>query len=177
MQGLNVAALPVAVLAILIYAQVKNVDPGETGTAEEKRAMIGSVNAPPPPKKASPVVGVLVACVAGVLFGACFNPAQHVIDQATANHCKRLTDECSCINYFDPDDRRIYCTWQPPVQTKNGTTHDHGACTGMPGPDLAFSQFCGIFMASFSILVVAGFYKQFIKNEDLYVNVPLILPV
>ena len=149
-QTLNIAALPVAVLAILIYAQVKNV-PEETaeGSPSEKQPLNGGQiqghsDAVPEGKKApaavgewpkrapipriasarqtiallklvwhAPGAGMVVACVAGVLFGACFNPAQHVIDQATANHCAPIADECACIDYVALDDRRIYCTWDP----------------------------------------------------------------
>jgi hypothetical protein len=46
-------------------------------------------------------------------------------------------------------------------------------CGGMPGPDLAFSQFCGILFASFTIMAVYGGYKQFISGDGpIFINVP-----
>eukprot|EP01051_Picozoa_sp_SAG22_P000392 SAG22_NODE_10_length_35702_cov_72.266992_13_plen_429_part_00 len=157
--ALNIAAMPVAILAILIYAQVRNVPEGEESTPEEQAGLINGGGAPEKPKKAPAVVGVAVACVAGVLFGACFNPAQHVSDLSEKNYCKAIADECSCVHFSTYKDPRVYCSWEPPVG--NAT----GVCGGVPTADMAFSQFCGIFIASFTILAVWGFYQQFVVGQ------------
>ena len=104
-----------------------------------------------PPKKAPKMVGVVVAMCAGFLFGVCFNPASYAIDQAAKHHCNPLSNvgddpKATCLAYHGGDHGRIYCTW-------DGTQKDETKrCGGMPDPDLAFSQFCGIFFASFGIL-------------------------
>ena len=41
----------------------------------------------------------------------------------------------------------------------------------MPGPDLAFSQFCGIFFASFAIMAIYGGYVQATTPDPIFINV------
>jgi hypothetical protein len=54
---------------------------GGAAAAHRRRGAASINDAGQGKKKKSPaIVGVAVACVAGVLFGACFNPAQHAID-------------------------------------------------------------------------------------------------
>jgi glucose uptake protein GlcU len=178
-EGLNVAGALVAIVAILMYAQVQNKSEDEEGTAEEKTPLVASnassINAPATPtrKKAPKWAGMAVAVVAGILFGACFNPATYVTDQAGKNHCNALTTAEACSSFVGGSetsaDERIYCSWD--ACAKPGKQ-----CGGMPAPDLAFSQFCGIFFASFFIMVSWGAYKQFIQGETMYLNKELVVP-
>ena len=171
-QPLNIAGALVAVLAILIYAQVKNKEaaapPPEAGWRKARKSYENVLLAPKEDTSAAgkKFTGVLVAVIAGILFGACFNPCQYAIDQAAKNHCNKILTQTECMTaHFDSDDR-TYCSW-------DGTADPGKMCGGMPGPDLAFSQFCGILFASFTIMAVYGGYKQFIEgNGPIFINVP-----
>ena len=171
-QSLNIAGALVAVLAILIYAQVKNKEapvPQEAGWRRARKSYENVLLAPKEDTAASQkCVGILVAVVAGILFGACFNPCQYAIDKAAKDHCNALsnTTQTECMTaHFDSDDR-TYCSW-------DGTADAGKMCGGMPGPDLAFSQFCGILFASFTIMAVYGAYKQFLSGDGpIFINVP-----
>jgi hypothetical protein len=116
------------------------------------------------------MLGVIAAVCAGFLFGVCFNPAAYVIHQAEINHCNPLSNsKDTCLSYVGGTQHNIYCTW-------DGTAEPAKMCGGMPDPDLAFSQFCGIFFASLGILFVYGIYSQFYLGSNMYVNIPLIIP-
>ena len=178
-QPLNIAGALVAVLAILIYAQVKNKEPpppAEIAGWRKARKSYEDVLLAPSDEAAesgsggSKVVGVAVAVIAGILFGACFNPCQYAIDQAALNHCNPIGEQAECLSAHFGSDDRTYCSW-------DGSADPGKQCGGMPGPDLAFSQFCGILFASFAIMAAYGTYQQFIVGDGpIFINAPLVVP-
>ena len=209
--GLNALGAAVAVVAILVYAQVKNKDPSEQTSnapiASWRQArksyddvlLAGSIqDSGGGGGSGSKLVGIAVSIVAGILFGACFNPPQHAQDQAGLLHCNAITTHDACLaGHFmeggtDPADDRLYCSWNagaaasPACKQCQGSSSCKGTdaeslacspCGGMPTTDLAFSQFCGILFASFAIMVLYGFYLQFIADEGpIYINTGLVVP-
>jgi len=134
--------------------------------------------------KPSFLLGVIMACIAGVLFGTSFNPAQVVTDYAANHHCHAIKhpDECGDAIWHKG---RTYCKW-------DNDADDGKKCGGMPQPDMCFTQFIGIFITSMLIFVGYGLIKMWKGRSSKhpeetiliadgsagqpFVNVPLILP-
>eukprot|EP01065_Artemidia_motanka_P016159 TRINITY_DN1989_c2_g1_i3.p1 TRINITY_DN1989_c2_g1~~TRINITY_DN1989_c2_g1_i3.p1 ORF type:complete len:467 (+),score=160.91 TRINITY_DN1989_c2_g1_i3:87-1487(+) len=220
--GMNVAGALVAVVSVLVYAQVKTMsgdddessgdeydaeedgaDPQIDGPRRRNTQKSGhsvrsnrsessfsgaGVAAAGASRKGKPaedggrfktLAGLLMSLVAGVFFGSCFTPAQVVSDHAANHHCNEVLTPDACSNVL-LNDGRVYCKW-------DNSADDGKKCGGMPIPDMAFSQFCGIMITSWLILVGYGAlqYYRGRKNPSadpgpetayMYVNVPLILP-
>lgn len=219
--GLNIAGAGVAVFSVLVYAQVKTTGSSDDEDAEEIEAPHGqnqvqrsriesgvskgsarssrstvsySGGAMPmggvikgeaaDTQKSGMLAGLLMACIAGVLFGTSFNPAQVVTDYAAKHHCNDIQHPDLCEDAFWHKGR-TYCKW-------DNDGDDGKKCGGMPQPDMAFTQFIGIFISSMLIFIgyglikmCKGMKKQNPEEKILiadgaegipYVNVPLILP-
>jgi len=139
------------------------------------------------------LLGLGMSLVAGVLFGACFNPAQLVQDHAAKHYCNAFLSQHQCETFHQWEgghDGTIglhwYCDW-------DGSADDGKKCGGPPTTDMAFSQFLGIFLTSFTYFVVYAAYKWYKWSQEhpgkdiadsfvggpqgfMFVNVPLILP-
>jgi hypothetical protein len=150
-------------------------------------------------------LGVGGALVAGCLFGTCFNPAQGVSDASVTNYCghinnntdiptsqlsydcNHITTSCMLLGKYpkarahdahgnmtlkgfcdnlEATNGKVYCIWD---ETKD-------ICGGIPTQHMAFSQFCGILLTSFTYYCIYNFYKQGIKGVNPWVNIPLIGP-
>lgn len=213
--GLNIAGAAVAVVSVLVYAQVKTASagnddddeieaPGDAGQqvqrsqvskGSSKSTVSYSAGAMPmggvvkgdgakDSGKPSFMIGVIMSCIAGVLFGTSFNPAQVVTDYASKHHCNDILHPDTCGDAIWHKGR-TYCKW-------DNNADDGKKCGGMPQPDMAFTQFIGIMISSMLIFVGYAIIKMWKgsrgKNpEDTiliadgsagqpFVNVPLILP-
>eukprot|EP00039_Didymoeca_costata_P020190 m.340401 g.340401 ORF g.340401 m.340401 type:complete len:418 (-) comp19274_c0_seq1:118-1371(-) len=217
---MNVIGFIIAVVSILVYSQVKPMGDEETkqrkkarkyavavnDTEQEIQGMLDSDAEKEADGKLTAgmsmtmrrIIGILLALIAGCLFGSCFNPAQGVSDYSSKHYCSyidpvsltgelagKAKDDCNHIqvncynltNYKIPDlgafcrglskeGPSMYCVWDS----------EEGKCDGIPIEHMAFSQFCGIMLASFTYYCIYNFYKQGIKGENPFVNIPLIGP-
>lgn len=217
--GMNVAGAFVAVASVIVYANVKtqskdaneqdaindgeDVDCSGKGAEEGARRRLtsgsahsksvsqvsysgaGVVTKNGDKKSGNFVLGVGLSLIAGVLFGSCFNPAQGVSDHAANHHCNKVHTPGACADVL-LDKGKVYCKW-------DSDGDDGKKCGGQPIPDMAFSQFIGIFFASLFYFTVYGLGKWILWNRNnptksvedsftngpngfMFINAPLIIP-
>ena len=92
--------------------------------------------------------------------------------QTTSQFCRSLADTKG----------KVYCQWKNltgnAAVNATSSTAAIGACTGIPDAHMAFSQFCGILLASFSYFCIYNIYMQGFTSVpgEPFVNKKLIGP-
>lgn len=88
----------------------------------------------------------------------------------TTTHKRSNTTKQFCQSLADTKGK-VYCQWKADLTGKE-------ACTGIPDAHMAFSQFCGILLASFSYFCIYNIYMQGCTSipGEPYVNKKLIGP-
>lgn len=220
---LNIIGACVSVVSIVIYSQVKGMDAQEQAERDRKKALkkksqMNSLNSDyggeldqllqedqdeggkstvaSRAKNRIPAFGM--ALLAGILFGSCFNPPQHIVDLSNDRACSKvekyashavLAKHCNSINrYCDQANEMIAMTNQSlsaidcdEMASWKGRMYcswdDHkNVCDGIPLQDMVFSQFSGMLMTAWFWCFVYIIYKQGVKGGEPWVNKPLIGP-
>jgi len=220
---MNVIGAVVAVSSIMIYSQVKGMGAEEKAARDQKKRKLkqssrGGINsdysageleslindAPAvgestaASRAANRTLAFGMALAAGLLFGTCFNPPQHIVDQTKEQFCAKLNNidnatiaEAGCKSIMRNCDylntvllankshpATLDCDEMADWHGRLYCTWDDNKneCDGIPIQDMAFSQFCGMLVTSFFWCCAYIAYKQGYKGEEPWVNKPLIGP-
>ena len=77
-----------------------------------------------------------------------------------------ITNITSFCDKLGKERGKMYCQWDDSKKV----------CGGIPIPDMAFSQFCGILLTAFVYFTIYCVYKQWYTSKEPWVNIPLIGP-